>query len=215
MCIAVITGGPIYPEASAILMDAKEVYCADSGLDYCIANGIKPDRFYGDMDSVSEEGRHYLEIAGIPVQTYNSEKDKTDTELVLDNCPKDSPIILVCSLTGRIDHVVANLGLLIRFKSMGYDITATDGVSDIIPMIGPSDLTIEGEWKDGIAVSLIPFANEKVEGVTTANLYYELNDAALEATSSFSISNKPKKDADSFRVSIKSGRMLITLTKPV
>ena len=215
MCIAVITGGPIYPEASSILLDAEAVYCADSGLDYCIANGIKPDRFYGDMDSISEEGKHYLQIAGIPVNIYECEKDKTDTELVLDNCPKDSKIILVCSLTGRIDHVVANLGLLIKFKELGYDITATDGVSDVIPLVGPSDISIEGGWDEDLAVSLIPFANDKVTGVTTSNLYYELNDATLEATSSFSISNKPKAGVKSIGVSIRAGRMLITLTKAV
>ena len=214
MRIAVITGGPIYPEASFIARDADAVYCADSGLDFCLANGIKPDIYYGDMDSVSAEGLDFLEHSDIPKKVFSTHKDMTDTELALCDCPPGSTVDLICSLTGRIDHVLANLGLLVKFKESGYDIAATDGMTDVIPVIGEDKVTIEGCWEEGsVAVSLIPYANDKVTGVTTENLAYPLSGADLYPTSSFSVSNEPVKDCDHISVSVGSGRLLLTIAK--
>ena len=213
MRIAVITGGPIYPEASFIAREADTVYCADSGLDFCLANGIVPGIFYGDMDSVSTEGIHYLEHSDIPRKIFSSHKDMTDTELALNDCPSGSSIDLICSLTGRIDHVLANLGLLIKMKEKGFDIAASDGMTDVIPLIGEDKITVEGSWNNDVAVSLIPFANDSVTGVTLEGLEYPLEDAELSATSSLSISNIPVRGADKFSVKIGSGRLLLTIAK--
>jgi len=215
MRIAVITGGPVYPEASFIARAADCVYCADSGIDYCMANGIKPDLFFGDCDSASEEGLHYLEKSGIPQKLFSTDKDKTDTELALDSCPEGASIDLICSLEGRIDHVLANLGLLFRYKEAGFDITATDGVTDIIPVSGGSSITLQGVNGDGLAVSLIPFAGREVTGVTTEGLSYKLDDAVIYPTSSLTVSNKVAPGSDAIKVSIKEGRLLVVLTKAV
>ena len=215
MRIAVITGGPIYPEASFIARSADSVYCADSGIDYCLANGIKPDMFFGDCDSISEEGLHYLGKSDIPQKLFSSDKDKTDTELALDECPDGSSIDLICSLEGRIDHVLANLGLLFRYKEAGYDITATDGVTDVIPVIGGNSVALQGVSGGDIAVSLIPFAGSKVTGVTTEGLMYKLTDAEIYPTSSLTVSNKVDPGSDAIKVSIKEGRLLLVLTKAV
>lgn len=215
MRIAVITGGPIYPEASFIARAADSVYCADSGLDYCLANGIKPDLFFGDRDSVSDEGLNYLKVSNIPQKFFSSDKDKTDTELALESCPEGSSIDLICSLEGRIDHVLANLGLLFKFKESGYDITATDGVTDVIPVISGSTVALEGVRSGDTAVSLVPFAGSVVTGVTTEGLKYQLSDASLYPTSSLSISNEPGNDSSSFKVTVGDGRLLIVLTKAV
>ncbi len=213
MRIAVVTGGPIYPEASFTARGADAVYCADSGLDYCIANGIRPDMFFGDMDSVSDEGRNYLEHSDIPMKVFSTHKDMTDTELALCDCPDGCSIDLICSLTGRIDHVLANLGLLIKFREKGCDIVATDGMTDVIPLIGGNKVTIEGSWDDDVAVSLIPFANDTVQGVSVEGLEYPLDNKDITALSSLTISNKPIAGAESFTVKAGAGRLLITITK--
>ena len=213
MRIAVITGGPIYPEASFTARGADAVYCADSGLDFCIANGIRPDMFFGDMDSVSAEGKDYLEHSDIPMKVFSTHKDMTDTELALCDCPAGCSIDLICSLTGRIDHVLANLGLLVRFREEGYDIAATDGMTDVIPLIGENKVTVEGVWDDDVAVSLIPFANGIVEGVSVEGLEYRLDNQDITAVSSLTISNKPVPGTERFTVKALSGRLLITITK--
>ncbi|SCW40450.1 thiamine pyrophosphokinase [Ruminococcaceae bacterium YRB3002] len=220
MCIAVVTGGPIPDAAAVIASGAETLYCADSGLDHLISWGLKPDLFVGDMDSVSDEGRAFLERYDIPRKLYSSDKDMTDTDLVLSLCPPGSEVILICSLTGRIDHVVTNLDLLIRYKEAGVEITATDGVTDVIPVIGgngdPGSVRLSGiEHPEELAVSILPFACDMAEGVTTKGLHYELDNATLLAASSYSVSNYPEDGIDLIEVGVLRGRLLVTLTKRV
>ena len=211
MRIAVITGGPVFAEASDLVRECDKVICADSGLDYCMRFGIRPDLVIGDLDSVSPEGLRFIETSQIPVHRFPSHKDMTDTDIALQECDKGSEVLLICSFGGRIDHALTNMGLLIKYKKSGMDITATDGVTDIIPLVGEEKITLGGIGP-GVYVSLIPFASEKVTGVTTENLIYPLNDAVIEAESSLYVSNEPVEGAENVSVSIRSGQMLLVIS---
>ena len=214
MRIAIVTGGPVFDEAAEIVRGSDRIICADSGADFCIEHGIVPDEVLGDMDSISAGVFEMIRSRRIPFKTYPSHKDVTDTEIALESCPEGSEITLVCSLTGRIDHELSNLSLLIKYKEAGFDITATDGRSDIIPMSGEDSLKVEGI--DGkVVISIIPFGCDKIEGVTTEGLIYPLENATIDALGSLSVSNELSEGASGFEIRTGSGRALVTISPDV
>jgi len=222
MRFVIVTGGPLHVEAADVVSgflqapDTTVIAC-DSGCDFLSKFGIIPSLVVGDMDSISDSGLEFISANNIPVEKYPVEKDWTDTEIALKKASKDDEIILVCPLSGRIDHVMANLGLAMKLRTDGYKITVSDGISVCFPLSGEDSAECSLRvFKDDAAVSLIPFSFETpVSGVTTEGLYYPLNDASLIAGSSYSFSNHPEKGAYSIKVSIKSGKLLLVVTKAV
>ncbi len=208
MRTVVISGGPNisveYLKNEIVAGDY--IICADSGVDYAIAAGIMPSRVVGDLDSISTEGKNFIDSRRIPLEIFPVEKDMTDTELALSMVNKDDEILLICSLEGRIDHITANINLAVNLHSQGYNLTVTDGVSHIIPMCGEESFGINGLPADLMSVSLLPYS-EEVTGVTTTGLYYELNDSTLTWGNSLPVSNKLKENETSFNISIKSGKL--------
>ncbi len=216
MIVAVIAGGPdIDPTvAFEVAQGADRIICADSGADIALKAGLKIDKVVGDLDSISPDARSYLEQHDVPTEVYPVQKDMTDTELVLRELSHDDEIRLICSLSGRPDHMIANIMLIVKLRSEGYDITLTDGVSDVIPLVGPDKISIEGlSTEVTLNISLIPVDFESsVTGVTTEGLFYELTDATLHAGSTFSVSNTLKEGCDSFGIAARSGRMAVIIT---
>lgn len=98
------------------------VVCADSGLNAAYALGLKVDYFLGDFDSVSSDVLKLYMDRKIPNSTdaefvqYPAEKDATDTELVLDFVLENNPstIVILGATGGRIDHLLANIGILLK-----------------------------------------------------------------------------------------------------
>ena len=216
MIVTVIAGGPdIDPHVAFDVAQGSDlVICADSGADIALKAGLKIDKVVGDLDSISSDAFDYLKAHDIPVEVFPVQKDMTDTELVLRSLSHDDEIRLICSMAGRPDHMLTNILLAVKLKSEGYDITMTDGVSDVIPLSGPDRIRLEGLSSESqLNISLIPvdFTSD-VEGVTSEGLFYELNDATLHAGSSLSISNSLKEGCDSFEIEIRSGRMAVIIT---
>ncbi len=209
----VIAGGPnINSCIASIAASCDKVLCADSGADFAVINGINIDCVIGDMDSISRETSDYLDIKNIPIEVYPPEKDMTDTELVLRSVDKNGEIILACSLTGRIDHVMANMNLILKLHEEGYDITATDGITDVIPMCGKETVSLKGIDNPESAVVSLILNKGDVKGVTTEGLYYQLDKADLSFGSSFTVSNKLMPNNDSFSVTVEEGSLLVVIT---
>lgn len=209
----IITGGPNKnPSIKAIADTCDQIICADSGADFAFSNNIRIDKIVGDLDSASFEAKELIRKNNIPVDVFPPEKDMTDTELALRMIEdKSTEIVLACSLAGRIDHVMANMNLILLLHKEGYDITATDGMTDVIPMVGKESITLRGiESPEYCAISIV-LNHGDVKGVTTEGLYYELNNADLKYGSSLTISNKLKEGADSFSIHIEEGDALIVI----
>ena len=222
MLYVIVTGGPLQPEAAAVIKsltgsdEDTVVIACDSGTDFLASHGIIPDMVVGDMDSISDKGLEFIKDNNIFTEKYPVEKDWTDTEIALGKT-EDSDEVLICPVTGRIDHVMANLGLVLKLKSQGKSISITDGITYCYPLYGEDTATADvTPYKGHAAVSLIPcdFSNP-VTGVTTEGLYYPLEDADLNFGSSFSFSNKPLENASFIRVSIRSGLLLLVVTDAV
>ena len=208
MRAVVFAGGPgIDPDkASVIASSCDFVIAADSGADVAAACGIVPDKIVGDLDSISSETRAFMESRAVPFEVYPVEKDKTDTEICVDDIPEDAQITIVCSFAGRPDHALSIMMLAVRLHAEGRDITLTDGVNDFIPLCGPDKISIEGiQDPESLVISLIPFT--EVKGVTSEGLYYKLDNTDLTPGSSLSVSNKVEQDRDSFTIRVNSGKL--------
>ena len=222
MRCVIVTGGPLPSKAADVIRgfagepDTKIIAC-DSGCDFLASVNIIPSVVIGDMDSITGAGLEFISSNNIPVEKYPVEKDWSDTEIALMKTDINDEVILVCPVSGRIDHVIANLGLVIKYRSEGRKITVTDGITVCIPLSGEDRAELDvSSYNDEASVSLIPGSfDTPVTGVTTEGLYYPLTDAALIAGSSFSFSNHPEKGAKKIAVSIKSGKLLLVVTKAV
>lgn len=211
----VISGGPsIYDDAAVIISDFEPevIYCADSGADFALNHNIRPTRVFGDMDSVSAEGRVLIEKLNIPITVYPVEKDKSDTEICLRELSDEDEILLVCSMSGRVDHLWTNLNLISKLHSEGYSVTATDGVTDVIPMRDGETVSLGGIiGASKLSISLIPLTPE-VKGVTISGVKYPLNDATLIFGDSYSHGNSLADGSDSFSVTVGEGLLSIVIT---
>ncbi|OQY35008.1 MAG: thiamine diphosphokinase [Spirochaetaceae bacterium 4572_59] len=122
----VITGGrcPSYCFIEKYIKDDCYIVAADSGLEYCMKNGIKPDYIIGDMDSLRDETLLHS-FPPAMVERHSSEKDNTDTELGLEHMYQagmDS-VILIGGGGGRPDHFLAIYSLFFRARKPDFWIT--------------------------------------------------------------------------------------------
>ena len=210
----VITGGPLTAEASKIIENG-EIIAADGGIDFCVRYGIKPAFAVGDFDSASSEGLEAIKKTGIPIKTYPVEKDMTDTELALSFIPEEADITVVCPLTGRLDHIIANIQICASLHENGRNIILDDGVTQVNFLAGKDSVTVDvSRWGADTSVSLVPMSN-RITGVTTGNLYYPLSDAAIEFGKSLSFSNKPVENASNISVSTAEGLLAVITSKAV
>ena len=195
MLYVIVAGGPLPEQAAALigsLANSEEktfLISCDSGTDFLARHNIIPDLAVGDMDSISSEGLEFIKVHDIKTEKYPVEKDWTDTEAALKKVEDEA--ILVCPVEGRIDHVLSNIGLVLKMKSEGKDIAMTDGITCCYPLCGEDSVNVDlSPYKEPVAASLVPCdISNPVKGVTTDGLYYALDDLDLTACSSFSFSS--------------------------
>jgi len=209
----VVTGGPLTSKAAEVIKDGT-IIAADKGIDFCFEHGFTPSLAVGDMDSISPEGLERLNSSGIPVKTFPVEKDMTDTELAISYVPENEELTVVCPLSGRIDHVTANIQLAAALHRDGRKIKLDDGVTEVCFLSGKDEISLTLErYGDDSAVSLVPLSfDREVTGVTTEGLYYPLTDAAIACGKTLTFSNKPISGVSKIRVSIKEGLMAVIVS---
>ena len=215
----IVTGGPLKEEAAGLIKelsgpdeDAVIIAC-DGGCDFLARHDIVPDMAVGDMDSITAEGLAFIESHNVFTERYPVEKDWTDSEIALSKTG-EGEIFLISPFSGRFDHTVANIQLVLKLRSEGKRITVTDGITYGSPLSGEDHVEIDvSRFENPLAVSLIPWDfSVPVTGVTTEGLYYPLKDQELSAGSSFSFSNHPDGKNGKVSITIRSGRLFVTLT---
>ena len=164
------------------IKDDDIIICADGGYDALVYTGIVPDIIIGDFDSLKTSIPK--EIKSIK---YPTEKDKTDLEICVDYALKENcdTVFILGALGGRIDHTIGALGVLKYTLEHGADAMILTGKSRIY--LVDKEIEIAREKFD--YVSLIP-CSDKVSGISTLGLKYELNNRTLHKSSSLGISNE-------------------------
>jgi thiamine pyrophosphokinase len=158
----------------------------DGGVRHLKALNMIPDVLIGDLDSVSAQDLAWCKRLQVVIHQYPKEKDQTDFELAIDYAMENrkGKIIVFGALGGRIDHTLANIGLLCNPEYAGMDIRIFSNNEYIYFLRSPT--TIKGNIGD--IISLIPWG-EPVLGVTTTGLKFPLCNEDLLPDRSRGISN--------------------------
>jgi thiamine pyrophosphokinase len=189
------------------------VVAADGGARHAPGLGVSIDLWVGDGDSIGEEALATLAAAGVPVERSASDKDESDTELAVVAALRRGArgIVIVGALGGRrIDHALANIGLLAMPELAGRPATILDADARIglIRAPGPDgdpvELRLPGTL--GAPVSLLPLG-ARVEGVSTHGLAYALLDESLPAGRARGLSNV--RTAPDATVVVRRGLLLV------
>lgn len=183
--LIVADGDGVAAGIAAVLASVPErpfTIAADGGAAQALAAGLAPDLVIGDRDSLGPEAAALLAARGIPIERAPVMKDESDTELCIAAARARGArwIRLVGALGGpRVEHAVANLGLLALPALDGVDVAIVAPPSTIRRAgrtDGPGSLALAGA--PGDHVSLLPLAGP-VAGVTTDGLLYPLRDEPL------------------------------------
>ena len=180
------------------------IICADGGLKFAKKLGLNPDILIGDFDSLKKSDFYGLNKNKTKVLKFPKEKDKTDTQLALEYALSSGAgeIIMLCSLGGRADHMLANIHLLSLGIKKGIIIKILDSSAEIRIISKSLDLkTAKGE-----TISLLPFS-EKVNGIYTEGLKYPLKNGTMVLGIPYGISNEAI--SRQVKIKIRSGLLLV------
>lgn len=209
MRAAIIGSAPLRAPGAlrSLVRKADLVICADGGVHAAHALGVAPHVVIGDLDSAPPRALQWARARGAALLRFPVEKDQTDTELATDYAldAGASEIAYVGVLGGRVDHSLANVGLLSRAAARRCRARIIDGPTEIY--LANRHTAINGVKGD--QVSLLPLG-EPVEGITTQGLKYALHNGTLSIGSTLGVSNEIVMVPAAVRA--KRGSLLVIVT---
>jgi thiamine pyrophosphokinase len=188
--VVVLCGGePPSARARELVDDDSLVLAADSGLHHGPALDLDAHRVIGDFDSAEPARVARAEERGAVLERHPAAKDATDLELALDRAVRlgDGDIVVLGGGGGRLDHLLANIGLLAAPRLRRRRVRAVFGPALVEILHGPAGLQLAGPV--GSLVSIVPLG-AAVRGITTSGLRYPLADEDLPFGTSRGISNE-------------------------
>lgn len=185
----------------------KDIYVvvADGGLKFLLKNGMLPDFFVGDLDSVELEGDLKDILKDIPKEIVPVEKDDTDMALAVAKAYEKGyrNILLYGGCGGaRISHTLANIQMMSFYAEKGCSLQMLgDGIR--LEILHNASKTLSAAMKGSISVICL---SDIAEGVTIQGLKYEYT-GALTSDRTLGVSNSfVGKDA---MVSVENGTLLL------
>ncbi|MDD4783772.1 MAG: thiamine diphosphokinase [Syntrophaceticus sp.] len=164
----------------------EKVICVDGGAGWAKKLGITPNWVVGDMDSIDEEDRVYMEREGVRFSCHPSQKDPTDTQIALQLAEQlGTDQITIWGGTGsRLDHTLSNLFSAAKFALGGG---AVQFDSPILAIYLVKDmLKLSGQI--GKTVSVLAIGGE-ARGVTLEGFQYPLKNVEVDSMWQYGISN--------------------------
>lgn len=212
---------------------------ADRGLEFFLEQQMVPDVVIGDFDSLSEEGKVFLEVpvemkknSEIPyggmtnwkVQKENREekkeveivrlrpeKDDSDTQSAMNYAIRTgAKEIAILGVTGkRVDHLMANFGLLVLAQKQGVSVILVD-CYNYMKLISSGTVLKKSE-QFGKYVSFFQLGGD-VTGLTLEGFKYPLSNYHLTmADSGLTVSNEIS--SESARVIYDTGTLLMIMSR--
>jgi thiamine pyrophosphokinase len=163
---------------------------------------IKVDVLLGDFDRDFDAEKIRKEQYPIEI-VYTPDQDKTDLEKAFDYLiGRGLPAVNVVWATGRrADHTITNITNIVRFRDQ-LKIVIIDDYSKIFLL----SKTYEKWYHKGTPISLIPVG--KVDGITTQNLKYSLDNESLTIGYRTGSSNQVEEDG-MIKITYKEGDLLM------
>ncbi|MCH5584876.1 thiamine diphosphokinase [Shimazuella sp. AN120528] len=210
--VIVVAGGAVTKKfLQANIEETDIVIGADYGVIALLEAGIIPQVAIGDFDTAGEEKLQKWQTLGIKIVPLPSMKDVTDTHAAIEESLSYDPqeVYLFGAFGGgRMDHTLANIGLLEWLASHGVQGIIQDETNRLSLLVGPAELQLTHSGYT--YVSLIP-VSEKVAGISTNGLTYPLKGETLIRGETRGISNEMRGKMAT--VSISSGKCLVSLSK--
>lgn len=214
MKIYLVAGGPLSLVPDFQLFDDSEVVWVgiDRGVFYLLNAGIKPAMAFGDFDSVTLEELAEIEKEVSDLKKFIPEKDETDMELALNWAIEQQPesILIFGATGGRLDHLMANIQLLLKPLQQGINIpTEIIDTKNILYVKKPGTYTVN-KLDDFKYISFLP-ATPSVSGMTLENFKYPLKDCHIPMGSTLCISNELIRGHGTF--SFSEGILIVVRSK--
>lgn len=180
------------------------VICADGGYKHAIKNGITPDLFIGDFDSIDRE-----EVMAEEIIEFPTDKDYTDLALaVQEGLDRGFRSFLFFGATGgRLDHSMANLTTLSYLCDCDTEAWLADERNYAI-MIQNGSICIPR--REGYKFSVLAWGGD-ADGVSISSAKYSVDDFSFTCSDPRGISNEFTDKAA--EVSVRRGKLLIILSK--
>ncbi|MCK8827221.1 thiamine diphosphokinase [Natroniella acetigena] len=163
-----------------------EIFCADGGAEYAYELGLVPELILGDFDSISKKVLNYYRTKGVRLKKYPSEKDKTDSQILLEFLVEHEfeKVVIFAGLGGGLDHVLGNLYLLGKFSKFDINLSLVSP-SEIIEVISEQKIIKHQQDK---RISFLPFTS-KATGIDLEGFKYELTDGVMTRGDTLGLGN--------------------------
>lgn len=179
----VVSGGNIQEDFALDFLKKTEekqgkmpyLIAADKGLEFFLHTGICPDMAVGDFDSLSDEGEEFIKsLENTEICRLRPEKDDSDTQSAVCRAAErgGKNIVLFGCLGTRLDHIFANMGLLVWGQQRGIRVSIYDRYN-YITMI-ESGTVLKRKEQFGKYVSFFSMGGD-VSGLTLKGFKYPLN----------------------------------------
>ncbi len=204
MIINILAGGPenLLPDLTNYDEEDALWVGVDRGVFHLLKRNIYPLRAFGDFDSVTKEELTFIEEHVTEINRYKPEKDETDMELALNWALKQkaTTIRLFGATGGRLDHLLANLHLLLNpLKQNNPTSVYLIDCKNIVFLKGPGQYSIE-KMAAKKYVSFIPLTLD-VFNLTLEGFKFPLKNRHISLGSTLCISNELISDYGTFSFS--------------
>lgn len=213
----IVSGGNIHKDFALDFLKRNKtentcLIAADRGVEVFMETDIEPDVAVGDFDSLSAEGETYMEnLVHTKIIRLKPEKDDSDTQSAVNYAiEQGTDKITILGATGnRIDHLMANFGLLMLGKTKRVQIILIDKYNYMC--LVESGAIIKKSEQFGKYVSFFPIEGD-VLGLTLKGFKYPLNGHYLKVEDSgLTVSNEiVEAEAE---VTFESGSLLMIMSK--
>ena len=170
MKVCIVLNGEVknYSKTKEIIVNENYDYiiAADGGCNHLYKMNITPDYIIGDLDSVAEEVISYYKSKNVLLKKYPTHKDETDSEICIYLAKelKADQVDFIGSLGGRIDHTLANIGLMYYVKNMNIEPRILNSEEEIL-IIKDEEITIKGEVGNTVSIiSIMETMTETAQG---------------------------------------------------
>lgn len=213
----IVSGGNIHKDFALDFLKKNKtentcLIAADRGVEFFMGTDLEPDVAVGDFDSLSAEGAKYMEtLKHTEIRRLKPEKDDSDTQSAANYAiEQGTERIMILGATGnRIDHLMANFGLLMLGKTKQVQIVFVDAYNYM--SLIESGMILKKEEQFGKYVSFFPIEGE-VTGLTLKGFKYPLNSYTLKVEDSGLTVSNEISDPEA-EVTFETGKLLMIMSR--
>ena len=213
----IVSGGNIHKDFALDFLKKNKtentcLIAADRGVEFFMGTDLEPDVAVGDFDSLSAEGAKYMEtLKHTEIRRLKPEKDDSDTQSAANYAiEQGTERIMILGATGnRIDHLMANFGLLMLGKTKQVQIVLVDAYNYM--SLIESGMILKKEEQFGKYVSFFPIEGE-VTGLTLKGFKYPLNSYTLKVEDSGLTVSNEISDPEA-EVTFETGKLIMIMSR--